>query len=149
MTSKIDTKTKVKAKIGRPTIFNAALTGLILDRMCAGESLRSICRDPAMPNISTVIDWVSKDTIFAAQYARARELQADALFEDLFALANTPEGEDSAVLINRDRLRSDNMKWVLSKIIPKRFGDKSQVEVSGPDSRPIEVTSIKLVGPES
>ena len=141
--------TKPKAKIGRPSMFNEDMTVAILNRMCSGESLRSICRDPTMPSITTVIDWVSKHTEFAAQYARARELQADALFEDLFALANPPEGEDSAILVNRDRLRSDNMKWVLSKIIPKRFGDKSQVEVSGPDSGPIEVTSIKLVGPET
>lgn len=62
---------------GRPSIYSQELAATICERLIHGEGLRAICRDDAMPSISTVIDWIKDKQEFSAQYARARELQAE------------------------------------------------------------------------
>ena len=45
------------------------------------------------------------------------------------------DGSESEVAdnewINRSRLRVDTRKWLMSKLAPKKYGDKQQVEHSG------------------
>ena len=38
-----------KKPIGRPTDYSDELAAEILSRIAMGESMRSVCRDPAMP----------------------------------------------------------------------------------------------------
>lgn len=79
-----------------------------------------------MPAESTVRGWALDDREgFSAQYTRARELQMDALGEDVLEISDN-DGDPQ-----RDRLRVDTRKWLMSKIAPKRFGDKIQQEHSG------------------
>ena len=52
----------------------------IIEGICAGESLRKICKAPGMPNRATVHRWLLSDTDFCDQYARAREIQAEEIF---------------------------------------------------------------------
>jgi hypothetical protein len=107
-------------KQGRPTTFDRDLANGILERIAAGESLRSICSGENMPAESTVRLWATDDRDgFSAQYTRAREAQMDALAEDILAIA---DGDDEDV--QRAKLRVDTRKWLMSKIAPKRFGDK-------------------------
>ncbi len=47
------TKAKPKKK-GRPSLYTDALAAKICARLAEGETLRAICRDGAMPAISTV-----------------------------------------------------------------------------------------------
>lgn len=42
---------------GRPSLYGEALMEAIYMRLCAGEPLRTICRDPRMPGRSTVQGW--------------------------------------------------------------------------------------------
>jgi hypothetical protein len=42
----------------------------------------------------------------------------------------------------------DTRKWLLSKIFPKKYGDKVSAEVSGPDGGPIrEALIVEYVRP--
>lgn len=112
---------------GRPTEYTQERADIVCARMATGESLRSICRDKTMPAESTVRLWAIDDREgFAAHYARAREAQVEALAEDLIEIADDKNGDAA-----RDRLRVDTRKWVLSKIAPKKYGDKLGVEHSG------------------
>lgn len=107
--------------------YTSELAALICERMAKGESLRSVCRDKGMPAESTVRTWAIGDHEgFAAQYARAREAQMDALSDDLLDIADEKSGDPQ-----RDRLRLDTRKWLMSKIAPKRYGEKLGVEHSG------------------
>ncbi len=71
-------------KRGRPSKYTEAIATKICRRLAEGESLRMICRDTAMPAISTVMGWLfdGKHADFSEQYARARDLQADKLFDE-------------------------------------------------------------------
>jgi hypothetical protein len=75
------------------------------------------------------------------RYARACELRADLMADDIIDIADNT-GDDIITLqdgrevanhevINRDRLRVDSRKWLLSKLQPKKYGDKIDVAHSG------------------
>lgn len=125
-------------KRGRPTEFDQALADVVCLRMQAGESLRAICRDDDMPAESTVRTWaVANHQGFHAQYTRAREAQMDALAEDLIEIADEKDADT-----NRARLRVDTRKWLMSKIAPKRFGDRTHHELTGRDGGPIQTQDL-------
>ena len=126
--------------VGRPTTYNEEIASLICGRMANGESLRSICRDDAMPALSTVFLWVSKHPDFSEQYKLAMASRADAMFEEMFDIADDgqndwmeiqdKEGDNAGWRFNgehvqRSRLRIDTRKWALSKMLPKKYGDKA------------------------
>lgn len=46
----------------------------------------------------------------------------------------------------RSRLRVDTRKWLLSKMLPKVYGDRAALELSGPDGKAIQHEVKGLVG---
>ena len=62
----------------------------------------------------------------AGRWARAREIGYQGMADDLTEIADAKDGDPA-----RDRLRVDTRKWLLSKALPKIYGDKQQVEHSG------------------
>lgn len=127
-----------KDKGGRPTSYSTEIAAEICVRLSAGESLRSICKDEHMPADSTVRAWAIADISgFHAHYTRAREAQMDALAEDILEMS-----DDKAADVQRSRLQVDTRKWLMSKIAPKRFGDKKTHEVSGPNGAPIATVDL-------
>lgn len=115
--------TKPKKK-GRPTTFTQQLADKICERMANGETLRAVCRDIDLP-VSTVIEWTMNNKAFSEQYAQARQKQADS-YADMI-LDEAFNSHDAQI----GRLRVDALKWVASKLAPKRYGDKVEVEQTG------------------
>lgn len=149
-----------KKATGRPSKFSQAVADEICGRLATGESLRGICRDnDGLPEAATIFRWLaSADLAFAGfreQYARAREIQADALVDEILEIADdgtndytTRKGsdDDDVQVVNHDhiqrsRLRVDTRKWFASKVLPKKYGERVQTEVTGPDGGPIETKS--------
>lgn len=106
-----------------------------------------------MPPDSTVRSWVIDDVHgFAAQYALARDLGLDRMAEELLEIADTPvigeETEDDGEkvktkrgdMLNHRRLQVDARKWYLSKLAPKKYGDKQAMELTGADGGPVVLT---------
>ncbi|MBB0023646.1 terminase small subunit protein [Ralstonia pickettii] len=133
------------ACVGRPSSFTQAVADTICERLALGESLRAICRSEGMPDQSTVFDWLRKHEDFAKQYARAREDQAEFYLDEIMAIADDSRGDTETRVdsqgneydapnnewIQRSKLRVDARKWAMSKLAPKKFGDKIGVEHSG------------------
>ena len=116
----------------------------IADRICArlaeGESLRSVCRTPGMPVPSTVLDWTLAHPEFGEQYARARQIGYQLLADELIEIADDSSGDvvetedgprQNSEFTARSRLRLDTRKWMLSKMLPKVYGDKLDMNVAG------------------
>lgn len=61
----------------------------------------------------------------------------DALAEDILEIA-----DDEKADVNRARLRVDTRKWLMSKIAPKRFGERRAHELSGPNGGPIQTVDL-------
>lgn len=114
----------------------------ICERLADAESLRSICCDEAMPSMSTVCKWLGKNADFAEQYARAREAQADAIFDEILDIADDgsndwmnrkrDDGSTDEVLnhehVSRSKLRIEARKWMAGKLRPKKYGEKLEID---------------------
>ncbi|MDQ9195166.1 DNA packaging protein [Cronobacter sakazakii] len=132
-------------KIGRPSDYTEELAEIICLRLAEGESLRSVCRDEGMPSKQAVLRWLARNESFRAQYVRAKEEGAEAIAEELFDIADDgsndwmekldKDGEAIGYQLNgehvqRSKLRIDTRKWYLSKILPKKYGDRIQHDQS-------------------
>jgi len=100
-----------------------------------------------MPAMGTVFRWLAdpEHTRFREQYAMAREVQAETMADEIVTIADGSGlgVEERVALSARDRLRVDSRKWVASKLLPKKYGDKIQQEVTGPEGGPLTVTWLK------
>lgn len=111
-------------------IFNRIFEGIAED----GESLRSVLMRHDMPSRTTFFEWIDADQDKANQYARACEIRADKIFDEILDIADENNadisiGDDGQVRMNgdvvqRSRLKIDARKWALSKMNPKKYGDK-------------------------
>jgi hypothetical protein len=121
-------------RTGRPSKYSAELTATICRQLAEGKSLRSILAEPGMPDRMTIVAWLAKYPDFSAHYAHAREVGLDHFAEQTLAEAANvdPDRVQSA------RLTWDARRWHLSKMLPKRYGDRLQQEVSGPGGGPVE-----------
>lgn len=122
-------------------------------------SLREVCRDEAMPAESTVRKWALEDREgFHAQYTRAREIGYLGMADELPEIADdgsndwmerndpdNPGWDANGEHLQRSRLRVDTRKWILSKMLPKVYGEKVTQEIQGPDGGPIPVQMVELV----
>ena len=102
-----------------------------------------------MPGMSTVMDWLESDAEFRSKYARAREHQADLLFEGMADIeADVLTGDLKA---DAARVVLDSQRWRAEKLKPKVYGAKSTFEHTGPGGGPVQVQSIaiELVKPAS
>jgi len=85
---------------------------------------------------------------FAVRYARARERGYQRLADELLELADAdctgPDGKPDNALVQQRRLQVDTRKWLLSKLLPKQYGDRVTAEVVGDANVPL-LTRIELV----
>lgn len=132
----------------RPSIpYSHALFDRICERLADGESLNSISKSEGFPPQSTIYKWVNEDRFGCREkYAQARDFQARKLSDEIMEIAddssndfvereNARTGKKEIVLdreaIDRAKLRVDARKWYLSKVLPKEFGDRLDLNHSG------------------
>ena len=151
-----DAKSSVAStKLGRPSAYEPSLADEILERITEGESLRAICSDPGMPSHVTVLRWVKDNpgcdengaNGFSDQYARAKTALHELMAEDIIEIGDadiTVNGIPDNALVQKARLMCDNRKWLLSKLLPRQFGDKVTQELTSDPDRPL-ITMIQLV----
>lgn len=118
----------------------------ILKRIREGESVRSILeyanRD-ILPSFSTFLEWVAKDKDLSEQYARAMEVRAAGIFDEIITIADESNADiditdDGKLRVNgeavsRSRLKIDARKWVLGKMNPKKYGEKVEIDHQSSD----------------
>ncbi|WP_368877345.1 ubiquitin carboxyl-hydrolase [Providencia vermicola] len=135
-----------KTKMGRPSDYLPEVADDICALIADGESLRSVCKRKGMPNTTKVMRWLRENPDFREQYAKAMESRADAVFEELFDIADDVSEESAAVA--KAKLRIDTRKWALSRMSPKKYGDKisQDIDVKSSDgSMTPQPTKIVLV----
>lgn len=132
------------ASAGRPEIYSKELADLVCNRIAKGESLKSICREELMPCFDTVMNWVREKEGFIDQYQRAMDIRADVLFDEIIEIADDArndwmekETKNGTITVldtehvQRSKLRCDARYWMLARMKPKKYGDKTAVEHSG------------------
>ncbi|HYD48010.1 MAG TPA: hypothetical protein VEB21_06675, partial [Terriglobales bacterium] len=144
-TETTDDETTAAGQPGRPTLYSEEIGTRICELLADGKTLTRICKDnPDFPSDRTVRRWaLDKDHPFSPQYARAREIGYDAMADETIDTADM--GGTDPGQVARDRLKVDTRKWLLSKALPKRYGDK--LALHGDDEAPPiqQVTRIERV----
>jgi hypothetical protein len=139
-------------RMGRPSEYTLEIGAVICERLSNGESLKSICDEPGMPARSTVCRWIEAYEAFRNSYARARERQCEHWLEEIFEIADDTsrdtfidsEGKERTdhEHINRSRLRVDARKWAMSKLAPKKYGERVAAELSAPGGGPVQLQPV-------
>lgn len=126
---------------------------IICERISGGESLTAICKEDGMPAKVTVFKWICNDEDFANQYARAREAQAEHYLDEIISISDdsvldveidpeTGHERTNHEVVARARLRVDTRKWAMSKLAPKKYGDRTALDLGGQSDNPIIHASL-------
>lgn len=138
--------------MGIASTFTQKIADEICERIATGEPLRAICRDDHMPARRTVYDWMDADPDFAAHFARAREVGFDEIAEGTLEIADdatrdtrhTERGEAcDTEWVARSKLRVETRLKLLAKWSPKKYGEKTSMEVTGANGGPVQVSETE------
>lgn len=117
------------ATIGRPTAYNQDIAATIVSHIAEGASLKAACIAVGASR-TAVNDWLLKHEMFAKSYARARSLQLDIYSDDVIEIGDALTAPTSAE-VQLAKLRTDNRRWLLSKLRAEVYGDKLDVTSKG------------------
>ncbi len=111
--------------------YHPELAQKVLDEISTTKlGVTKICKKDGMPCETAFYTWLGKDLDnLGERYALARDAQSEIMAQEMMERA-TAEGV-TAGEINRDRLAIDTMKWIASKLKPKKYGDNQQVNHTG------------------
>lgn len=153
----------------REAVF-ADLCGLLEQGMSLTEACKTV---PDAPTPASVLGWLNKDPDgYGKRYALARETGYSLLGDEITRIASEthaivyvqkcdPDGNPlrdaagepllekalaplSADVMAHKRLMVDTLKWKLSKMLPKMYGDKVTTEHTGPGGGPVQIAALDL-----
>lgn len=122
----------------------------VFDEMRGGLSALKAC-DKVGVKQSTLTLWLNDDPELADEYARAREELIERIAQEVIDLSDadvgiTPDGKKDWAAIQKHKLQVDTRKWLLSKLAPKKYGDK--LELSGDEKSPLSMgITVNFVKP--
>lgn len=128
---------------GAPTKKTPEICAQIIDEISKGQYLTQACKNAGII-AWTFYTWMSTDEELKGLYARACEIRAEILTDEIEETAKDgsldwqkkeDDGQEYYQVnhehIARSRLIVDTLKWKAAKLNPKKYGDKQQVEVTG------------------
>jgi hypothetical protein len=140
-----------QSNMGRPTKYSLELASHICELIADGNPLRRITKMEGMPTAATVYVWLQQHKDFLDMYTRAREDQADALADEIVAIADEQpelvqvydkdgklvEVKIDSALLTWQRNRMDARKWTAAKLKPRKYGERQIL--AGDAENPLEV----------
>ena len=128
--------------MARPTKYSEKLEDRMLEEIASGRSVISLCREEDWtPNADTWYRWMYKIDGLSDRYTRAKAISSEYHADQILAIADEADNQSFQVA----RLQIDARKWVASKLVPNKYGDKSQIDHTSSDDSMKAPTVIKLV----
>jgi hypothetical protein len=136
----------------KESLFNDIIDNISLK----GLSLRQTLALPNMPDKNTFYIWINEDKtrVKSERYARARTERADMIFEEMLEISDTTKYGNTikesekhgtevtkADMVAHRRLQIDTRKWVLSRMLPKKYGDRITSVHEGGDN-PVKINAV-------
>lgn len=123
----------------------------VLEGIMEGRSLREICGEnrnkDEIPGKRTFLEWVRDNESLQTAYLAARAIREEVFFDEIIAIADRsgePRSVDTHECIQRDKLRIDSRKWILSRMNAKKYGDISQREIDEDTGKPTPTKTIEM-----
>lgn len=145
---------------GRPSDYTDEIAEEICELIATTpRGLDFICNThDDLPSARTVARWLAAHESFRQRYVRARERQADLIFDECLEIADDgtndtklvgAEGDEreaqNSEWISRSKLRVDTRMRMAGKLNPKKYGDKT-LHGSDPDNPLPQGFQVNLVG---
>lgn len=127
-----------------------SLVDKICEEVSKGKEVKKVLEaSDEYPSRETFYNWIRNSSKFSDFYARACILRAEIEYEKLLKIADdgtndlyideeTGKEKVNHENIQRSRLRVDTRKWWLSKMVPKIYGDKIEIESIGDQDKPAD-----------
>ena len=112
-----------KNKGGRPASYSLELAEEICEHVATGGFISQL-QEKGLPSHTTISRWLNENEEFSAMFARAREQRAETFADQIVHIADTEEDAAKA------RVRVDARKFVASKLLPRTYGDKQEVNIN-------------------
>ncbi|WP_131795487.1 hypothetical protein [Fluoribacter gormanii] len=147
---------EIQTKRGRPTRYSAAMGEEICDAIASSsKGTKRLCEDNShWPCQDTLFTWLKKYPEFSEQYAQAKIYQIELLVDEILEISDDASQDqyvnELGVLvpnppaINRARLKVDTRKWLASKLVPKVYGNKIDIESDNRMSEELRQLSADL-----
>ena len=129
-------------------MFSQDKADAICQKLSEGMSLRRAAESEGI-TASNVLYWTRNNKAFLEQYARAREIGYQLLADDIIDISDDSKGDvwtdddgndrTDAERVARSKLRVDSRKWMLSKMLPKVYGDKLDLTHAGDAENPVRL----------
>lgn len=145
---------QVKRKQGQPTKYTEELADKICELIASSNNGVHVISQELKIAPSSVFLWLSTHKYFSDKYTRAREVQAELLADEIIQIADDGTNDYMTItkgdheynvedkeVTNRSKLRVDARKWKASKLAPKKYGDKLELEHKG-EIKTISETTI-------
>lgn len=144
-----------KSAGGRPSTYSEDIAKKVCELTAtSSKSLKTICEELDLAP-STVLDWLSDKKEFSEMYARAKDLQADYLAEEILEIADDGTNDYMTItkgdiqynvedreVTNRSKLRVEARKWIAAKLKPRKYSEKLDVTSNGESITPIDLSKV-------
>lgn len=130
---------------GRKPVFSKELADRICELIATHPiGLVSLCKMyPDLPSPSIIRKWLREPekAEFLHLYEISLSMRADLLFDEILEIADTLEmGQTTTTkagvkettesdMIQHRRLKIDVRKWIVSKLMPRKYGDNTQMDI--------------------
>lgn len=143
-----------KKRGGQTKYSEALFKAICFDISTSSRGTKHICESHGI-TYPTLYNWINNDEELFKQYARAKDMQADMLAEEIISIADDGSNDtvetfdkngnpieiENKEWTNRSKLRVDARKWVASKLKPRKYGDKVDLTTDGK-----EIKAAPIIG---
>lgn len=137
-------KPRAQALVDARTARSAKADEVLRLMVDEGMSTTSACKQVGL-GWKLFSEWCEEAPGHSERYTRARAQLLERMAEEIHQIADTPvEGvtittkpgvdgveEKRADMIEHRRLQIESRKWLLARLMPKKYGDKQHIEHSG------------------
>lgn len=128
--------------IKRPSEYSIEVGDAICADIIGGMSLRSALTPLDRPNARYFFQWLRENEEFGKQYAQSCVERSEAFGEDILEIADNSTNDWMTInghpavnreAVERSKLRVDVRKWHMSKMKPRKYGEKVDLTTNGKD----------------
>lgn len=142
--------------VGRPTRYTDKLAQEICDTIASSsKGTKKLCSEHShWPCQDTLFTWLKRYPEFSEQYAQAKRCQIELLVDEILEISDDASQDQymnelgtliaNPPAIHRARLKVDTRKWLASKLVPKVYGNKIDIEGDNSMSEELRQLSADL-----
>jgi transposase-like protein len=125
-------------------LYSEEIADQILEHIENGGTIASACKLDGMPSASTLRRWrrgkgqgVSED--FGERFEKALTIRLEGFVDDLLLQLPRDIDPDHPGELQKARLECENRRWLLSKMLRDKFGERTGVDIGGQKANPLDL----------